>query len=231
MKLTSTQSSSAVSTPVIEHNEAVFSAQFQQLSQPSDQSNMLPIVVQPKLTQLSDLEQELVKIHQKRYNKDQSPMAPNVDQQLLSNNALIANATNAQITQIISTLPIINASQSSHIEPSSSVNTSVSTTSADSNENTLNVQSQQPARKISRFQVSVVNEATPAIQAQPQDSTNQTQFLQTTSLVASYNSTVDEKRSDYGSINFQNFPNTTAGNGEYILCLNCPNTRLNIAIS
>lgn len=205
MKLTSTQSSSAVSTPVIEQNETVF-------PQSSDQPNTSSNVVQPK--QLSDLEQELAKIHQKRYNKDQQqpPLSAPVEQ-LLYNNVPIGNAPN---TQAIPSLPI-NASQSSHTEQQVySVNISIPTASADSNENTLNVQPQQAARKISRFQVSVVNEATPSIQVQPQDSLR-SQFLQTsatTSLVTSTNSTVDEQRYDYGGMNFQNFTNSTGGNGE-----------------
>lgn len=207
MKLTSTQSSSAVSTPVIEQNETFF-------PQPSDQPNVSSTVVQPK--QLSDLEQELAKIHQKRYNKDQPPLsAPPVEQLLLSNNAPSGNAPN---TQAIPTLPI-NASQSSHTEQVCSVNISIPTASADSNDNTLNIQSQQAVRKISRFQVSVVNEATPSIQVQPQDSTVRTQFLQTTvstSLLSTNNSAVDEQRFDYSGLNFQNYPNSAGGNGELL---------------
>lgn len=202
MKLTSTQSSSAVSTPVIEQSETVF-------SQPADQPNISSNIVQPK--QLSDLEQELAKIHQKRYNKDQQPLS--AVEQLLSNNVPTGNAPN---TQAIPTLPF-NASQSSHTEQIvSSVNISIPTASADSNDNALNIQIQQAARKISRFQVSVVNEATPSIQVQPQDSVR-TQFLQTiatTSLVSSTTPAVDEQRYDYGGINFQNFANSTGGNGE-----------------
>lgn len=204
MKLTSTQSSSAVSTPVIEQSETVF-------SQPADQPNISSNIVQPK--QLSDLEQELAKIHQKRYNKDQQPLSAPPVEQLLSNNVPTGNAPN---TQAIPTLPL-NASQSSHTEQIvSSVNISIPTASADSNDNALNIQPQQAARKISRFQVSVVNEATPSIQVQPQDSVR-TQFLQTiatTSLVSSTTSAVDEQRYDYGGTNFQNFAISTGGNGE-----------------
>lgn len=138
MKLTSTQSSTAVSTPVIEQNDTFFPQQ-------SDQPNVSSTVVQPK--QLSDLEQELAKIHQKRYNKDQQPLSAPPVEQFLSNNAPSGNAPN---TQAIPTLPI-NASQSSHTEQISSVNISIPTASADSNDNTLNIQPQQAARKISRF--------------------------------------------------------------------------------
>ncbi|KAG4079903.1 hypothetical protein HA402_015034 [Bradysia odoriphaga] len=194
LKLTSTQSSSAVSTPVIEQNETVF-------PQTAEQPNTTSVTVQPK--QLSDLEQELAKIHQKRYNKDQQPPS-NPPVELLSNIALTANATN---TQAIPTLPI-NASQTSHAEqPVGSVHISIPTASADSNDNALNVPTQQAARKISRFQVSVVSEATPSIQVQPQDSVR---TLQTNApLVSSSNSGVDEQRYDYGAINFQNFTNAT----------------------
>ncbi|KAJ6641924.1 Glutamine-rich protein 2, partial [Pseudolycoriella hygida] len=201
MKPTSTQSSSAVSTPVIEQNEAVF-------PQTSDSSNVSATVVQPK--QLSDLEQELAKIHQKRYNKDQQgPQSTPPIEQLLPNNAT-NNAPNIQVM-----LP--NASQSSHPEqvPSNmSVNISIPGASTDSNDSALHVQQQQTARKISRFQVSVVNEATPSIQVQPQDSVR-TQFLQnntTTSLVSSNNATVDEQRYDYGGMNYSNYPNSAIGN-------------------
>lgn len=205
MKLTSTQSSSAVSTPVIEQNETVF-------PQSSDQqSNATSIPVQPK--QLSDLENELAKIHQKRYNKDQPTVSTPPVEQLIPNNVLLTGT--APNTQAILTLPI-NASQTSHTEQpaAGSVNISIPTASADSNDNTLNVQ-QTAARKISRFQVSVVNEATPSIQVQPQDSVR-TQFLQTnatTTVVSSSNSGNDEQRYDYGGMNFQNFPNSSAGNG------------------
>lgn len=190
MKLSSTQST-AVSTPVMEQNETMFLP-------PSDQANITSNVVQPK--QLSDLEQELAKIHQKRYNS-----APPIEQ---------LPTVNAPNTQVVPTLPI-NASQSSLTEQVvSSVNISIPTASADSNDNALTVQPQQAARKISRFQVSVVNEVTPSIQAQPQDV--RTQFLQTsatTSLVSS--TTVDEQqRYDYGAMNFQNIANATGGNGK-----------------
>lgn len=213
LKLTPTQPSSAVSTPVIEQNETVFPQQ-------SDQANIASNVVQPK--QLSDLEQELAKIHQKRYNKDQQqPLSVPPVEQLLSNNVLGI----APNTQAIQTLPIINTSQSSHTEQqiNNSVNISIPNASADFNDNnTLNIQTQtQAARKISRFQVSVVSEATPSIQVQPQDSVR-TQFMQanaTTSVVSSTNPTVDEQRYDYGGMNFQNsefqnFTNSTGGNGE-----------------
>ncbi|XP_037045550.1 uncharacterized protein LOC119080996 isoform X3 [Bradysia coprophila] len=196
LKLTSTQSSSAVSTPVIEQNETVF-------PQTADQPNTTSVTVQPK--QLSDLEQELAKIHQKRYNKDQQPPS-NPPVELLSNIVQTANAPN---TQAIPTLPI-NASQTSHAEqPVGSVHISIPTASADSNDNALNVPTQQAARKISRFQVSVVSEATPPIQVQPQDSVR---TLQTNApLVSSSNSGVDEQRHDYGAMNFQNFTNSTGG--------------------
>lgn len=212
MKLTPTQSSSAVSTPVIEQNETVFS---QQQSLPSDQPNIASTVVQPK--QLSDLEQELAKIHQKRYNKDQQPLSTPPVEQLLPNNVPSGNAPN---TQVIQTLPL-NASQSSHTEQISSTIISIPTASADSNDNNLNtqnVQTQSAARKISRFQVSVVNDGSPTVQVQPQDSTVQTQFMQTTaatSLITSNNFSADEQRFDYNGMNFQNFPNPTSGNGEF----------------
>lgn len=159
------------------------------------------------------MEQELAKIHQKRYNKDQQPLAAPPVEQLLSN---YASAGNAAITQAILTLPI-NASQSSHTEPVvSSVNISIPAASADSNDNNaLYIQPQQAARKISRFQVSVVSEATPSIQVQPQDSVR-TQFLQTNATASLVTSTtaIDEQRYDYGGMNFQNFANSTGGNGE-----------------
>ncbi len=206
MKLTSTQSSSAVSTPVIEQNESAF-------PQTLEQPNTTSITVQPK--QLSDLEQELAKIHQKRYNKDQQPLSTPPVEQLSSNNVLLPG--NVPNTQAIQTLPL-NASQSSHTEQQVvSVNISIPTASADSNDNALNIQTtQQAARKISRFQVSVVNEATPSIQVQPQDSVR-TQFLQTnatTSIVTSSNSGNEEQRYDYSNLNFQNFANSTGGNGK-----------------
>lgn len=202
MKLTSTQSSSAVSTPVIEQNETAF-------PQANDPPNTSSVTVQPK--QLSDLEQELAKIHQKRYNKDQLPSSnPPAEQPILSNVVIAANVPN---TQAIPTLPI-NASQTSHADQSAgSVHISIPAASADSNDNALNVPMQQAARKISRFQVSVVSEATPSIQVQPQDSVR---TLQTAaSVVSSTGSGVEEQRYDYGAMNFQNFGNSTGGSGEW----------------
>lgn len=205
MKLTSVQSS-LVTTPVIEQNEAVF-------PQPSDQPNITSVAVQPK--QLSDLEQELAKIHQKRYNKDQQQPLSTPPVELSNNVPTTGNV--APNTQANPTLPI-NASQS-HAEQVS-INISIPTASADSNDNNaLNNQTQQAARKISRFQVSVVNEVTPSIQAQPQDSVR-TQFIQTTataSIVPSNSSGIDEQRYDYGGMNFQNFANSTGGNGKLAL--------------
>lgn len=167
--------------------------------------------VQPK--QLSDLEQELAKIHQKRYSKDPQPISTPPVEQILPNNVPTGNAPNTH--QTIPMLPI-NASHTSQTEQQvGSVNISIPTASADSND-TLAVQP-QPARKISRFQVSVVNEATPSIQVQPQDSVR-TQFIQTsatTTLVSSSNSGSDEQRYDYGGMTFQNYTNSTGGNGKW----------------
>lgn len=206
LKLTPTQSSSTVSTPVIEQNEAIFP---QTSEQPTTTTS---VTVQPK--QLSDLEQELAKIHLKRYSKDQLPTSnPPVDPSL-SNNIPMGNAPN---TQPIQTLPI-NASQTSQPQyaeqPVGSVHISIPTASADSNDSALFVPIQQvAARKISRFQVSVVSEATPSIQMQPQDSVRTLQ-TNTVPLVSSSNPGVDEQRYDYGAMNFQNFTNSTGGSGK-----------------